>query len=138
MTSIQRLMGHRRLNSTMIYARVHDRTVAEDYYAAMAQIEKSLDLAAWQSLVAGIGDTGVTTSAEERVQLLELLNRLAEPQLDIKVRMDLVKQIRCLLDRGMPGRLKVHQMEMTHSVSHHKHAKVMGGEYNRPDDGAGN
>jgi hypothetical protein len=128
MTSIQRLMGHRRLNSTMIYARVHDRTVAEDYYAAMAQIEKSLDL----------GDTGVTTSAEERVQLLELLNRLAEPQLDIKVRMDLVKQIRCLLDRGMPGRLKVHQMEMTHSVSHHKHAKVMGGEYNRPDDGAGN
>lgn len=38
-TSIQKLMGHRRLNSTMIYARVHDHTVAEDYYAAMGRIE---------------------------------------------------------------------------------------------------
>ena len=35
-TTIQKLLGHQRLNSTMIYARVHDRTVAEDYYAAMA------------------------------------------------------------------------------------------------------
>ena len=26
----------------MVYARLHDRTVAQDYYAAMAQIEKSL------------------------------------------------------------------------------------------------
>ncbi len=44
MTSIQKLLGHERLNSTMIYARVHDRTVAKDYYAAMADIEKQLDL----------------------------------------------------------------------------------------------
>jgi site-specific recombinase XerD len=29
-TSIQKLLGHRRLNSTMIYTRVHDRTVPED------------------------------------------------------------------------------------------------------------
>lgn len=28
----------------MIYARVHDRTVAKDYYTAMADIEKQLDL----------------------------------------------------------------------------------------------
>jgi hypothetical protein len=44
-TTIQKLLGHRRLNSTMVYARVHDRTVAKDYYAAMAQIEKSPDIA---------------------------------------------------------------------------------------------
>jgi hypothetical protein len=43
-TTIQKLLGHQRLNSTMIYARVHDRTVAKDYYAAMADIEKQLDL----------------------------------------------------------------------------------------------
>jgi site-specific recombinase XerD len=103
-TSIQRLLGHRRLNSTMIYARVHDRTVAEDYYTAMAQIEKSLDLVAGQASAAGIGDAGVTTSAEERVQLLELLNRLAEPQLDPEVRMNLVKQIRLVLDHESRNR----------------------------------
>ena len=41
-TTIQALLGHRRLNATMVYARVHDRTVAEDYYAAMAIIERRL------------------------------------------------------------------------------------------------
>ncbi|MFQ5614326.1 MAG: tyrosine-type recombinase/integrase [Anaerolineae bacterium] len=43
-TSIQKLLGHRRLNSTMLYARVHNRTVAEDYYTAMARIEGRLNL----------------------------------------------------------------------------------------------
>ena len=41
-TTIQALLGHRRLNATMVYARVHDRTVAEDYYAAMTVIERRL------------------------------------------------------------------------------------------------
>jgi hypothetical protein len=106
MTSIQRLLGHRRLNSTMIYARVHDRTVAEDYYAAMAQIEKSLDLAAGQGPAAGTGDTGAQVSAGERAQLLELLNRLAEPQLVPEVRMSLVEQIRRTLDPSCPGQVE--------------------------------
>ena len=39
-TSIQKLLGHQRLNSTMNYARVHDRTVAEDYYRAMQSVEQ--------------------------------------------------------------------------------------------------
>jgi len=41
-TTIQSLLGHKRLNSTMIYARVHDQTVARDYFEAMAVIEKRL------------------------------------------------------------------------------------------------
>lgn len=43
-TSIQKLLGHQRLNSTMVYARVHDHTMAQDYYAAMEQVEQRLDL----------------------------------------------------------------------------------------------
>jgi hypothetical protein len=38
-------MGHRHLNTTLTYARVHNRTVAEDYYTAMAVVEKRLALA---------------------------------------------------------------------------------------------
>jgi integrase/recombinase XerC len=38
-TTIQQLLGHRDLNSTMIYARVHDHNVAKDYYSAMKKIE---------------------------------------------------------------------------------------------------
>ncbi len=35
-TSIQRFLGHRDLASTMIYARAHDQTVADDYFTAMS------------------------------------------------------------------------------------------------------
>jgi len=42
-TTIQSLLGHRRLNSTMVYARVHDQTVADDYYAAMDIIEGQME-----------------------------------------------------------------------------------------------
>ena len=41
-TFIQRIMGHKRLNSTMIYARVHDEVVAEDYFQAINRAEKNL------------------------------------------------------------------------------------------------
>lgn len=38
-TTIQALLGHERLNTTMTYARVHDQTVRDDYFRAMEQIE---------------------------------------------------------------------------------------------------
>ena len=41
-TSIQRFLGHKKLNTTMIYARAYDQTVAEDYYKAMERIEQQL------------------------------------------------------------------------------------------------
>ncbi|MCA9933917.1 MAG: tyrosine-type recombinase/integrase, partial [Anaerolineales bacterium] len=41
-TTIQALLGHKRLNTTLTYARVHDQTVADDYYAAMAMIEEQM------------------------------------------------------------------------------------------------
>ncbi len=41
-TSIQRLLGHKRLQNTLTYARLHDQTIATDYYTAMAVIEARL------------------------------------------------------------------------------------------------
>ena len=94
-TTIQKLLGHRRLNSTMIYARVHDRTVAEDYYVAMDQIERQLNLVP----EANDGEKR-GTSDDERAQLLALVNRLAEPQLALDARLDLVEQMHRLLQDG--------------------------------------
>jgi len=37
--SIQRLLGHEKLNTTMIYAHVHDTTVERDFRQAMARLE---------------------------------------------------------------------------------------------------
>ncbi len=42
-TTIQALLGHVRLNTTMTYARVHDKTVMQDYLRAMEQIEGEQD-----------------------------------------------------------------------------------------------
>jgi site-specific recombinase XerD len=43
-TSIQKFLGHKKLNTTMIYAKAHDQTVADDYYAAMGRIEQRLEI----------------------------------------------------------------------------------------------
>jgi hypothetical protein len=61
----------------MIYARVHDQTVADDYYAAMQQIEKSLSLPSTQK------DTSAPIGENERTQLLELTTQLEQPELNL-------------------------------------------------------
>ncbi len=37
--SIQRLLGHQRITTTMVYARVHDKTVQDHFHRAMAKLE---------------------------------------------------------------------------------------------------
>jgi len=37
--ALQKLLGHTNIDTTMIYGRVYDSTVAADYYRAMGQIE---------------------------------------------------------------------------------------------------
>jgi site-specific recombinase XerD len=69
LTSIQRFLGHRELQSTLVYARVHDHVVAEDYYTAMAQVEQRIELASQP------GGNGQTHSAEELVALLDSLRK---------------------------------------------------------------
>ncbi len=93
-TTIQKLLGHRKIDSTLIYARVHDETVASDYYSAMARIEKSLEIPAKMK------DVKEPTSEDTlpRVQLLVMIDQLAVPQLGVEMRLDLVAQMRHLLN----------------------------------------
>lgn len=89
-TSIQKLLGHRNLNTTMIYARVHNRTVAEDYYAAMEWIEQGLNLAE------PVADQR-RFDQPDRNYLLALTDQLAAPDLAQDTRLALVAQLRSLL-----------------------------------------
>jgi site-specific recombinase XerD len=76
-TSIQRFLGHRRLNSTMIYARVHDSQVAADYFTAMAKVEGRLEM----GLPAEVVESNSTT--ENEIQpLLALVDRLKDANLE--------------------------------------------------------
>jgi hypothetical protein len=85
----------------MIYARVHDRTVAEDYYAAMEQVEKRMDMAQQAE-----DPVGPTVNESERAQLLALATRLAEPELGVGSRLDLVDQMCQVLNHRTPPEKK--------------------------------
>ena len=95
---IQKFLGHKRLNSTMVYARVHDRTVAEDYYAAMERIEQRLDVGTPPEQ----DHAETPVNGRERAQLLELAARLAKPELGVESRLNLVEQVRQVLNHSAP------------------------------------
>jgi integrase/recombinase XerD len=90
-TSIQKFLGHKELNTTMIYARVHDQTVAEDYYAAMSQIEKRLELLRDQE------NSPQLPHALTRSQLLDLTTKLSETELSQVERIQIAIQMRHLI-----------------------------------------
>ncbi|MBN1814009.1 MAG: site-specific integrase [Anaerolineae bacterium] len=95
-TSIQKFLGHKRLNSTMIYARVHDQTVADDYYAAMERVEQRLDIAL-QATLTGEASKGGPLNDKDRERLLDFADQLADPDLSPQARTELVEQMRQVL-----------------------------------------
>ena len=70
-TTIQALLGHRHLNTTMTYARVHDRIVADDYFRAMTLIEEQMGCPAG-SAAASLGENGNT--CQELLAMVEALD----------------------------------------------------------------
>ncbi|MBN2501970.1 MAG: tyrosine-type recombinase/integrase [Anaerolineales bacterium] len=97
-TSIQKFLGHKELSTTMIYARVHDQTVADDYYAAMQKVEQRLDLLGEPENTQG------SITEDERTQLLALTEQLAAPELGTEIRLEIVAQMRQVLlgNEGIP------------------------------------
>ena len=87
-TSIQRFLGHKELSSTMVYARAHDQTVAEDYFAAMERVEQRLDI-----VPAEQKDIEVV-KVQEPTKVLQLIEQLEIPELCYEERLDIVTQLR--------------------------------------------
>jgi hypothetical protein len=75
----------------MIYARVHDQTVAEDYYLAMARVEQRMDAPP----VLAIASQPIPEG--ERKELLAFVDQFAEPDLSLEKRLGLVFLMRGLL-----------------------------------------
>lgn len=91
-TSLQKFLGHKSLQTTMGYAKVHDRTVADDYFAAMEVVEQRLDVSPPEE------ETPVEPMTEpERQVLLVIADQLAEPELSQELRLVLAAQIRQVL-----------------------------------------
>jgi integrase len=98
-TSIQKFLGHKKLNTTMIYARAYDATVEADYYAAMRRVEQRLEL------VGQPEETPEHVSASERGQLLSLAEQLFAPEMTLERRHEIAVQMCSLLDGRQTDRV---------------------------------
>jgi hypothetical protein len=102
--TLQKLLGHKRLNSTMIYAHVHAQMVADDYYSAMRRVEQRLQLAP-PAAEADDSKDGEPLNNDEREQLLDLAEKLTDPDLSPEERIELVERMRQVLNHnGLPRR----------------------------------
>lgn len=59
--SLQKFLGHQDINKTLIYARVHDETVRQQFASAMANIE-GIAVTNWPAYVANILNSGYADS----------------------------------------------------------------------------
>jgi hypothetical protein len=98
-TSIQQFLGHKKLNTTMVYARAYDATVEADYFAAMRRVEERLQLGPEQSYV--------EIEDGERSRLLDIIQPLTLPELSYEQRLEITRQIQELLN----GSVEVKQDE---------------------------
>jgi integrase len=88
-TSIQRFLGHKDLASTMVYARAHDQTVAEDYFAAMQRVERRLQIGEEKKEYEVV-------KVQEPEKLIQLIEQLEVPELCLEARLDIAFQLRDL------------------------------------------
>ena len=86
-TTIQALLGHSRLNTTMTYARVHDKTVMTDYLQAMERIEGA--------------QTVMLTQAPLPEAVFTLLDKLQQESMSDAQQQLVAELHRCLLPQEM-------------------------------------
>ena len=72
----------------MVYARAHDQTVAEDYFAAMERVEQRLQI--------GEEKKDEVVKVQEPAKLFQLIERLEVPELCFQERLDISFQLRDL------------------------------------------
>jgi len=102
-TSIQRFLGHKELSSTMIYARAHDQTVAEDYFAAMQRVEQRLEIAPvptpeQEPSNDDVKVQPVQSNPRAQTGVFQLIKRLELPELCFDERLAILAQVRHALD----------------------------------------
>jgi len=98
-TSIQRFLGHKKLNTTMIYARAHDQNVAEDYFAAMARVEQRLDIVPEPEPET---EEYEVVNVQDSSQIMLWVEQLARSELCPQERLELAENIKRVLSPGVP------------------------------------
>ncbi|HVN53758.1 MAG TPA: site-specific integrase [Anaerolineaceae bacterium] len=99
-TSIQAFLGHKKLNTTLIYARAYDQTVAEDYFAAMSRVEQRLEIAPPPAKPKPETEYEIVNVLEP-AQLLAWVERLTQPKLCQKERLEIASHLKQVLSSNL-------------------------------------
>ena len=103
-TSIQAFLGHKKLNTTMIYARAHDQSVAEDYYSAMSRVEQRMEIAPIPQPEPEPKENEVV-KVPEQAKILTWIDLLALPELCQEERLEIAASLKQALSLNIPGEL---------------------------------
>jgi integrase len=93
-TSIQAFLGHKKLNTTMIYARAYDQTVADDYFAAMSRVEQRMEITPLPKPAEETNPEDEVVKEQENEQIITWLEQLLLPELCQDERVDIVEQLK--------------------------------------------
>ena len=103
-TSIQKILGHKNINTTLIYARAYNQTVADDFYAAMERVEARLNI-----IPESAGETAPDEPENKddevvkvpTVKLINWMELLSRPELGQKERLEIAESLRQALGAAM-------------------------------------
>lgn len=99
--TVQAILGHKNINTTMNYARLYDGTIAEDYFQAMKQVESRLALetpAEIPSKTSSYAEVLVLINTLQGEAASEAQSRLIE---ELKLRLEgLMQDVKVLANTG--------------------------------------
>ena len=93
MTTIQKVLGHKSLDTTLRYASAHDQTVADSFYAAMEKVEERLAIEPVEEEAGPLcpEDEVVKVPTVKIMNWMELLSR---PELGREERLEIAESLR--------------------------------------------
>jgi integrase/recombinase XerD len=101
-TSIQKILGHKRLDTTLRYARAYDETIAEEFYAAMERVEQRLAIEPVEGEEPQ-AEKDEVVNVQDKQQVLFWIERLAGDDISHNDRQIIATSLKQALFRDLPG-----------------------------------
>jgi len=99
-TSIQKILGHKKLDTTLRYARAYDETIADEFYAAMERVEQRLAIEPVEEIVE---EKDEIIKVQDQAQVLFWIERLAGEELSRGDRRMIAASLKQALFSELPG-----------------------------------
>jgi integrase len=99
LTTIQKVLGHKSLDTTLRYARAHDQTVADNFYAAMERVDEALAIESEEGQL----EDAPLCPEDVKVQVLAWIEILAKVDVSHNDRQMIAASLKRALFRDLPG-----------------------------------